>query len=124
MPAQLKFCNNSVSLLAVGEAVTRSLSALPPIQPTASRPVETAAVLVNSIAEPLNLVVARFMIVISRNKLGAEPRADTVSVHGLFIAERATAVDNLTMLPTPRNSPLMFVAQNFEKAANAAIAQP
>jgi hypothetical protein len=45
-------------------------------------------------------------------------------VYGLFIAERATAVGNLTMLPTPRSSPLMFVAQNFEKAANLAIAQP
>jgi hypothetical protein len=67
VPAQLKYCGNSVSLLAVGEAVTRSLSALPPIQPTASGLFETAIVAGNTIAEPLNLVVVRFIIVVSSN---------------------------------------------------------
>jgi hypothetical protein len=87
VPAQLKFCSNSVSLLAAGEAVTRSLSGLPPIRPIAGGLFETATVAGNTIAEPLNLVVARFMIVVSSNILGAEPGADTVSVYGLFIAE-------------------------------------
>jgi hypothetical protein len=35
----------------------------------------------------------------------------------------ATAVGNLTMLPA-RGPPLMFAAQNFEKAANVALVQP
>jgi hypothetical protein len=119
--AQLTFCNNSVSLLAVGEAVTRSLSALPPAPPAASGLFQTATVAGNTITQPLNLFVASRMIAVSSNTLLA-PGAD--NVYGLFIAERATAVGNLTMLPAPGAPPLMFVAQNFEKAANVAIVQP
>jgi hypothetical protein len=116
--AQLKFCSNSVSLLAVGAAVISSLSAA---SPAASGLFETATVAGNTITEPLNLFVASRMIAVSSNTLLAQPGLD--DVYGLFIAERATAVGNLTMLPA-RGPPLMFAAQNFEKAANVALVQP
>jgi photosystem II stability/assembly factor-like uncharacterized protein len=122
VPAQLKFCNNNTSLLAIGAAVTGSLSAAAPAQPAASGLFETATIAGNTITEPLNLLVAGRMIAVSGNTLLAEPGAD--NVYGLFIAERAIAVGNLTLLPTPGSPPLMFVAQNFEKAANVAIVQP
>jgi photosystem II stability/assembly factor-like uncharacterized protein len=119
VPAHLTFCSNSVSLLAVGAAVTGSLNGTPP---AASGLFETATVAGNTITEALNLFVASHMIAVSSTNLLAQPTGD-LQPYGLFIAERATAVGNLAML-VDMSRPLIFSAQNFEKAANVALVQP
>jgi hypothetical protein len=122
VPAHLTFCSNTLSLLAVGAAVTGSLSTAPP---AASGLFETAIVAGNTITESMNLFVASRMIAVSSTTLLAQPTgAGVPQPYGLFIAERATAVGNLTMLPTRPDLPLIFVAQSFDKAANVAIVQP
>jgi hypothetical protein len=121
VPAHLTFCSNTLSLLAVGAAVTGSLSAAPPV---ASGLFETATVAGNTVTESLNLFVASRMVAVSSTTLLAQGTgADSRQPYGLFIAEKATAVGNLTMLLTQTRL-LMFAAQNFEKAANVALVVP
>jgi photosystem II stability/assembly factor-like uncharacterized protein len=118
IPAQLTLCNNSISLLGAGRAVTDGLTQ----QRTARGLFETATVVGNTIAEPLSLLVASRMVAVSSNTLLAV--SDRNDPYGLFIAERATAVGNLTMRPGVEDPPLLFAARNFQRAANVARVVP
>jgi photosystem II stability/assembly factor-like uncharacterized protein len=120
VPADLTYCNNNVSLLAVGAAVINSLSTE---RPEASGLFESATVSGNTITESPSLFIASRMIAVSSTALLAQP-ANADDPYGLFIAERATAVGNLAM---QQRNPLFFAvpaAQNFQPAANVANVQP
>jgi photosystem II stability/assembly factor-like uncharacterized protein len=116
VPAEIRFCNNTVSQLAVGKTVTDGLTG----ENAARGLFETAIVAGNAITEPLNLFAASRMVAVSGNTLLAQPAGEIPYV--LFIAERATAVGNLTMQPTTNQ--VLFAVQSFEKAANIASVFP
>jgi photosystem II stability/assembly factor-like uncharacterized protein len=112
---QLKFSNNVVSLLGVGQDVLNSLTQ----QNAADGVFDTVTLIGNTITEAGNVVVAGRMMNVSNNTLLAQAHGP----YGLFVAERATATGNLALQPDD-NAPLLFAARSFQKAANVATVVP
>ncbi|MDM0112235.1 DUF6519 domain-containing protein [Variovorax sp. J22R133] len=116
---ELKFCDNTVSLLAIGAGVISGLIE----QRAATGLFETATITGNTIEQSLNLFIASRMAVVSNCTWTASPTAQGVP-YGLIGAERAIASGNITMLQARRDLPLIFGARAFDKAANVAVIQP
>ena len=117
--AQLTFSNNSVSMLAVSEAMTRSL-----LQLKAGGLFASAVLHGNAIGEQRNVFVAS-LLAFDANCLLALPR-DGTTPYGVLIANRATATGNLALIVGDQ-AILRFVTPDgsgFAKAANQVFIQP
>jgi hypothetical protein len=116
---ELKFCDNTVSLLAISAAMIAGLIE----QRAATGLFETATITGNTIEQPLNLFIASRMAVVANCTWTATPR-DQGMPYGLIGAERAIASGNITMQQGRKDMPLIFGARAFDKAANVAVILP
>jgi hypothetical protein len=116
LTAQLRLCENTMSQLTIGAARLQNL-----MQGAATGLFETATLAGNMITEPLNLFVACHMLALSGSTMQAQPPEN--APYGIFISERASAVGNITMLPTRKDLPIIFAAPSFAEAGNMAFIQ-
>jgi hypothetical protein len=118
-PGQLSFCDNSLSLLTVGDAVANTL-----VNGSASGVFTTAVLHGNTFAEPSNLFVSGLMA-FGNNAFIAQP-TDGSTPYGVMLATRSTAAGNVAVV-FGEQAILHFVTPDtggFSKAANEVFIQP
>ncbi len=118
-PGTLAFCNNSLSLLTVGNAVAATM-----VQGAASGVFATAVVQGNTFAQQSNLFVS-VLLAFGNNAFIAPPQ-DGTTPYGVMLATRATATGNVAVAFGDQ-AILHFVTPDtggFDKAANEVFIQP
>ncbi len=118
---RLRFCDNSVQLLTIGQKMTERL-----METQAADAVLQTALLQGNTFEALGNVFASGLLSVGNNGFVAEPPAGVAASYGVLVANRAAAAGNVA-LTFGEQARLRFLTPGnggFSGAANQVMTQP